>query len=158
MNSRSLNASTRLAIATFTVLTSIVLMGAAVWYSLPDPDPERGGIAVTVRGETPSSVKLAASRVYFVRLGEGEDMLGAETMVWSNFSANKQVYVLNAKPGRYLAVAAGLTDSHGAKYAVFFDRGTILRTEVRVVPGEVATWFGVQHIDLLPSLALTAVQ
>lgn len=110
---------------------------------LPAPDPERGAIAVTVRGRFPLGQKSPALQVYFVRLGDEVDMYSAESVVPSDFSKKKQVYLLNAKPGRYVAVAARLEGpgtglGMWGDYVVFFDRAMISRTEVEVTPGRIA--------------------
>ena len=133
----------------------VVSMLAAISFAeakkpwLPAPDSERGGIAVTVRGRFPLGQKAPAVQVYFVRLGEDVDMHSAESVVPSNFSKKKQVYLLNAKPGRYVAVAARLADlgTLGGEYVVFFDRAAIPRTEIEVTPGRIA-FMGDLLVDL----------
>lgn len=121
---------------------------------LPAPDSEKGGIAVTVRGRFPLGQKSPAVQVYFVRLGEGVDMYSAESVVPSDFSKKKQVYLLNVKPGRYVAVAARL-QSLGTlvgDYVVFFDRAMIPRTEIEVAPGRIA-FMGDLFVDLKVKLS-----
>lgn len=116
---------------------------------LPAPDSERGGIAVTVRGRFPLGQKSPAVQVYFVRLGDGVDMYAAESILPSDFSRGKQVYLLNAKPGRYVAVAAQLggLGTAGGEYVVFFDRAMIPQTEIEVTPGRI-TFMGDLSVDL----------
>ncbi|MBI4083727.1 MAG: hypothetical protein HY423_14070 [Candidatus Lambdaproteobacteria bacterium] len=46
------------------------------------------------------------AKVYFVRLEGDADPLTQRTLIESNFEQEGQVYLLNAKPGRYAAVAA----------------------------------------------------
>ena len=116
---------------------------------LPAPDPERGGIAVTVRGRFPLGQKSPAVQVYFVRLGDAVDMYSAESVIPSDFSEKKQVYLLNAKPGRYVAVAARLKSlgTLVGDFVVFFDREAIPRTEIEVAPGRI-TFMGDLLVDL----------
>jgi hypothetical protein len=46
------------------------------------------------------------AKVYFVRLEGDADPLKQRSVIESNFEQDGQVYLLNAKPGRYAAVAA----------------------------------------------------
>lgn len=131
------------------LLMASVGMAGAKSPPLPAPDPARGAIAVTVRGRFPLGQKGPAVQVYFVRLGDDVDMFAAEFVVPSDFSKKTQVYLLNAKPGRYVAVAAelrGLGTVPG-DFVVFFDRAMIPRTEVEVVAGEVV-FMGDWLVDL----------
>jgi hypothetical protein len=137
-----------------TVLVVIpLLLAAAVVRAkslpLPEPDPERGGIAVAVRGRFPAGTKSPAVQVYFVRLGDDVEMLAAESVIPSNFSKKKQVYLLNAKPGRYVAVSAELQNQgmDAADYVVFFDGEMIPQTEIEVIPGQI-TFMGDFLVDL----------
>ncbi|MCP4205260.1 MAG: hypothetical protein GY769_25395 [bacterium] len=63
---------------------------------LPQPNPERGTIAVTMRCRAPAGPKSPAEQVFFVRLAEDVDMLAAESVIPSNFSKGKQVHLLNS--------------------------------------------------------------
>ena len=130
------------------LLVSISLAEAKTPW-LPAPDPERGGIAVTVRGRFALGQKVSAVQVYLVRLGQDVDIYSAESVVLTSFSKKKQVYLLNARPGRYVAVAAqlGILANFGGETIVFFDRATILRTEVEVTPGRIA-FMGDLLVDL----------
>ena len=137
--------------STFFLLSMLVSISfaEAKKLRLPAPDPERGAIAVTVRGRFPLGQKAPAVQVYFVRLGEDVDMYAAESIVPSDFSKGKQVYLLNAKPGRYVAVAAQLggMGAAGGEYVVFFDRAMIPQTEIEVTPGRI-TFMGDLSVDL----------
>lgn len=116
---------------------------------LPAPNPEKGAIAATVRGRFPLGQKSPAVQVYFVRLEDGADMYSAESVVPSDFSKAKQVYLLNAKPGRYVAVAARLKNLGAVvgDFVAFFDRATIPQTEIEVAPGRIA-FMGDLFVDL----------
>lgn len=88
----------------------MALFAAAAWAAtppLPAPDPGRGSVAISIRDKAPSACShSSAVQVFFVRLDEETDLLKAETVLPSNFSRGKQVFLLNAKPGRYVAVAS----------------------------------------------------
>ncbi|MCZ6656011.1 MAG: hypothetical protein O7C67_01830 [Gammaproteobacteria bacterium] len=125
------------------VLVSLLLLGnfaEAKRPPLPQPDPGRGSIGVTIRAVPPGKIgRLTAVQVHFARPAEGEDVLNSEYVVSSNYSNKKQVYLLNAKPGRYVAVAARLSGggaATGFKYEAFFSKDMLSETEVTVVAGE----------------------
>jgi len=111
--------------------------GMAKDLALPAPDPARGSLAITLETKPPIKIgTMSANQVYFVRLDEGEKLSDGESVIPSNFSGKNQIYLLNAKPGRYVAVAAQLdggprTDSHA-----FLSEEAIQQTEVTVVPGK----------------------
>jgi hypothetical protein len=48
---------------------------------------------------------LVTHRVYFVRVEEGDDPLSQEVLIPSNYFEDAYVYLLNARPGHYAAVA-----------------------------------------------------
>ena len=128
----------RYALVVFISLLFISNFAEAKGPPLPQPDPERGSIGVTIRAIPPAKIgKMTAIQVYFVRLAEGGDVLDAEYVIPSNYSKKKQVYFLNAKPGRYIAVAAKLSGGGaGFKYDAFFSIETLPKMEVTVVPGK----------------------
>ncbi|MCZ6476832.1 MAG: hypothetical protein O6851_00695, partial [Gemmatimonadetes bacterium] len=134
---------------TVTLLLLTAALVQAKGLPLPKPDLERGSIAVTVRGRAPIGSKAPAIQVYFVRLGDEVEMLAAESVIPSNFSRKKQVYLLNTRPGRYVAVAAQLRSDgiSPSDYVVFFDGEMIPQTEIEVTPGQV-TFMGDFLVDL----------
>jgi len=126
-----------------TMLIAAAVLLSSPWVEakrtpLPEPNPERGAIAVKMRGRFPAGNKAPAVQVYFVRLREEADRYGAEAVIPSNFSRDKQVYLLNARPGRYIAVAAQLRGSGPGEYYVFPDMAAIGQTDVDVVPGRMS--------------------
>jgi hypothetical protein len=138
---RSLGRSThRVATAAFGVVALLLpaTFAHATKVPLPAPDPERGTIAVTVRGRAPAGNKAPSVQVSFVRLDHEVEMFAADSVIQSNFSGKKQVYLLNAKPGRYVAVATQLRGTGLGDYRVFLDKASIAETEVEVTPGEIA--------------------
>ena len=136
----------------------IVTYAEAKGPPLPEPDSKRGSIGVTFRLKAPigMGIKKSAVQIFFVRLeGGDEDAFSAEQVIPSTYSKKKQVYLLNAKPGRYVAVAANLGSQATAgsmspvgggvsvgfqppvmKFSAFFSIEMIPQTEVTVVPGE----------------------
>jgi len=105
---------------------------------LEAPDAERGVIGVKISVLPPARIgSTSASEVYFVRLTEDADRFHAESMINSNYSKGSHVYLLNAKPGRYVAVGCSFTMPNGAQAAVVFDEADIVKTEVEIQPGSV---------------------
>ena len=120
---------------------SLLLLGSlaeAKKPPLPQPNPLRGTIGVTIRAIPPAKIgKMTAVQIHFVRQAEGEDILDSDYVISSNYSNKKQVYFLNAKPGRYVAVAARFAAAgNGFKYEGFFSKDMLSETEVTVIPGE----------------------
>lgn len=136
-----------LALLLFLAPAPAALAGADL--PLPEPDPERGTIAVTLRGRAPAGTRSPAVQVFFVRLGPDVDVFAADNVICSDFSKKKQVYLLNARPGRYVAVAARMRGSGGSggEYKVFLDKETIRQTEIEVTPGGV-TFMGDFLVDM----------
>src|SRR2546426_5556849 len=114
----------------------------------PEVDPKLGGIGVWIKstGPTPISIRPRANVVFFVRADSGVDVLNATDIIASNFSDKDQVYLLNAAPGKYVAVGA-VTEGQGAAATnspsapsanLYFDKEMIPKTEVTVEPGQMA--------------------
>jgi hypothetical protein len=108
--------------------------------NLPEPDPDKGTLAVSFLQKMAFGPAAAATDVYFARLGDDGDPLSADRVLLSNLSRNKQAYILNCEPGRYVAVAAHFVSSQpgGKAFSVFLDQRGILESEVVVEPGQVA--------------------
>jgi len=116
--------------------------------SLPAPDPERGSIAVTVWkpgfniGRHP---RTSVDEVFFVKLDEGSKFFGDSGLIMSSHTDSGQTYLLNASPGRYVAVAARrrnhtltlkFEDMGGNDYRYLFPMALIAESEVTVVEGK----------------------
>ncbi len=122
------------------VLTSLLLLSTVAEAKrppLPQPDPARGSIGLTAQFIAPAGFKGAtADQIYFVRLDDVKAPFGGKHLIRSNYYKKKQVYLLNAKPGRYVAVAARLRGAPGLKFDAFFSMETITTMEVTVVSGK----------------------
>jgi len=109
------------------------------------PDPGRGTIGITVnviRPETTGS--HPADAVYFVRVVEDADRFAAKSLIPSTYTKGKNVYLLNAEPGRYVAVACSFNAAADMGFAgavddaaVAFSEPDIVKTEVEVRAGAV---------------------
>lgn len=121
------------------VLASLAPLVSAKPLPLEAPDPGRGVIGVTIKVIPPARMgSMAAVAVYFVRVVEDADRFRAESVINSNLSKGRNVYLLNAKPGRYVAVGCDVAmASGGGEGRVVFTKADILKTEVEVRAGSV---------------------
>jgi hypothetical protein len=72
---------------------------------------------------------------YFVRLADGADAARASTILRSNYYANGIAYLLDAAPGRYVAVACHARHD-GHEWTAYFPESLIRATEREVPPGK----------------------
>lgn len=139
------------------IVTILLLSGCK---SVPPPEPLASNssmIALAVTNRAP--IKLFSNspdRVYFVRLEEGDSPNTATSLVPSNYAKGNYIYLLNAEPGRYAAVASmrvqqrmaapaapssGLSVTFGSAskstYTSYFAEDLIEMTQVTVTPGTV---------------------
>lgn len=122
--------------------------------SLPPqkPDNERSSIiAVSIKIEQPIPLfKSYPEAVCFIKLGEKHDILKPGRIIQSNYSNGDHIYLLNAEPGRYAAVAAfekapqqsGSKEKdeneNSAYNSFYFSRDIIELSEIEVMPGEIS--------------------
>ncbi|MCP4591697.1 MAG: hypothetical protein GY842_13235 [bacterium] len=104
--------------------------------TFPRPDPQRGSIGVTVHSTTFQPSNILASEVYFAPFEDDEDKFAAEYVMPSNHFDKGQFYLLNARPGRYVVVAARfMWRKPPSTVRAFFSRAVIQQMEVTVRPG-----------------------
>jgi Ankyrin repeats (3 copies) len=141
------------------VVATVDPLSAAKPMPLDAPDPGRGLIGVRVKVIPPARIgSIYCDAVYFVRVEADADRFGAESLIDSNYTDGRDVYLLNAKPGRYVAVGCKLAPkaapmgpaapvapgfSVGVSFSVpaakvTFAKADILQTEVEVRAGGVA--------------------
>ena len=105
---------------------------------LEAPDAGRGVIGVKIKVIVPAKTgSNFADAVYFVRIMEEADRFGSESLINSNYSKGQHVYLLNAKPGRYVAVGCDIDMPGGGRGSVVFAKAGIEQTEVEVAAGSV---------------------
>jgi hypothetical protein len=74
-----------------------------------------------------------------VRAEKAAEGFGAESVIVSNFSKGENVYLLNAEPGRYVAIGAELINPGlETRTVVVFSKADLGQTEVEVRAGSVA--------------------
>jgi len=120
-------------------LATLTPFSSAKPLPLEAPDPGRGIIGVTVRVNSPARMgSSSADAVYFVRVVEDTDRFGAEGLINSNYVKGHNVYLLNAKPGRYVAVGCAFAMvGSSARATAVFSKAAIQQTEIEVKAGSV---------------------
>jgi hypothetical protein len=108
------------------------LIGGASW--LPEPGLMTGSIGISLRARPPVKIgpSLRAQQVFFVKLDEVDttDLASAGAfraadLIPSDLSASGQAYLLNAEPGRYVAVAVSFGSREGSRTSVTETIGTV---------------------------------
>jgi len=92
------------------VLATIVLGGCVTSQPIPElSQPQSSGLVIDVLLKAPIGIFSAKpDQVYFAKV-DGEDGLLQQQIIRSNYSKDGRAYLLNARPGTYVAVAAFLT-------------------------------------------------
>jgi ankyrin repeat protein len=121
------------------LLAAITPVSSAKAPPLEPPDGSRGIIGVKVKVFPPAQTGWgSADVVYFARVVDDSDRFGAEGVISSNYVKGGHIYLLNAKPGRYVAVGCKFVlGTAGDIGQVVFSRADILRSEVEVGAGGV---------------------
>src|SRR5262249_13540119 len=73
---------------------------------------------------------------YFVRLGDTEDTLKQDSLIFSETLSNSYVYLLNAQPGRYAVVAVSVYHSYG-RSTCLLPKSIVQQTVTNVAPGAI---------------------
>lgn len=102
--------STLLSPLLFTLVVALVAEPAAAKKRNPpppEPDPQKGAIGVSLRCISPTGAdRVKAAEVRFVRVDRGGGAYASTELIPSNYTgADGRVYLLDAEPGRYAAVA-----------------------------------------------------
>ena len=119
-------------------------------------DPQASAIGIQVETQAPVGIfSHKPDRIFFVRI-DGEGNIEQNQVIPSNFAKDGRIYLLNAKPGKYAAVAAfrsqagspfapapqpgvSVSVSVGKTgYTTYFSKELIEATKVDVGRGEVA--------------------
>lgn len=127
----------------FVVLASLTFYSCASPPAPPRLDASSSAIGISV--STNSAIAPVIREVYFIRVEKDEDLLTSKEILPSNFSRHDRFYLLNAKPGRYAAVAclsirqlrAFLVVDLTSQWEIFFSKDIIRSTLTSVGPGQV---------------------
>ena len=134
----------------------VIIAGAACSsVTVPPPAPQGAHIGISLSAHTLIFPRQLTT-IYFARLEEGQgDFISKSPLTPSNGNVGNRFYLLNALPGRYVAVAARGVDAkrrpepagsaqslvvigERAAYYVAFSKPLIALTEVKVEPGRLA--------------------
>lgn len=140
----------------YAILSVLLVAGCA---SMPVPrmeDPQTSAVGIQVETQAPIGIlSQTPDRIFFVKL-DGEGDITQSQVIASNFAKDGRIYLLNAKPGKYAAVAAfrsqaGLPFAPAPQpgvsvsvsigktgYTTYFSKELIEATKVDVGHGEVA--------------------
>lgn len=121
------------------ICTICLLAGCASTPQVPDPPLEHGSL-IGIRIASGAAIRIfddqTPEKIYFVRL-ENENLLGEE-IITSNFRRDNRLYLLNASPGTYVAVASSKMGPPALQYGspirntIYFPRDLVEKTRVKV--------------------------
>jgi hypothetical protein len=117
----------------------------------PPPGPARedsAALAVAIRTVRPNQAgRRHATTVFFVRVEGDGDPIRAEPVIESNHESGGLVYLLDAEPGAYAAVASA--EKHDGRTLLnYFPAELIRKTLTRVEPGGFA-YMGTADVDVI---------
>jgi len=121
-------------------LIGIILGGCATSQPIPElSQPQSSGLGIDMTLKAPIGLfSSSPDDVYFVKI-DGEGSLHHQQIVRSNYSKGGRVYLLNAQPGRYVAIAASFlrpSGSTGSRFTTHFLKELVQQTEVTVRENE----------------------
>lgn len=127
------------------VMLGLALFGLSACAGVPPPAPldsQSAALGISVKLKAPIELfSRHPDRVYFVRVDKDDDIYTASQIIPSNYVKGDYVYLLNAAPGRYVAVASFLeqrSQMGRTTYTTFFPEELIKHTQTVVTPGTVA--------------------
>jgi hypothetical protein len=130
--------------AVTSICTVFFLAGCADMPKAPDPPIEEGAIiGIRITHNMPMDLfnEAAPHFVYFVRLENG-NLLGDE-IIRSNYRRDDRLYLLNATPGTYVAIATSKMGPPAVQYGsairhtTYFERYLVERTRIDVKPNAI---------------------
>ncbi len=137
-------------------LIAVILGGCATQQPIPElSNPKSSGLAIDVSLKPPLTLfgNQLPDQIYFVKIN-GEDGLFQQQIIRSNYIKASRAYLLNARPGTYVAVAAfrRVTPTYPAtgperEYFTYFSKELVEQTRVTVQEGDFA-FVGVYVVDL----------
>jgi len=100
-------------------------------------DASAVAIGISMKQVVPFFGPSRIGRVYFVRLEEREEILKQDRFIRSDTSSNDYVYLMNAQPGRYAAVAFSLPAGELSWDLYLLQKALIQQTVTTVAPGTI---------------------
>lgn len=138
-----------------TTSVALALLALSACAGVPPPRPldsQSAAIGISVSLKAPIRLfSSAPDRIYFVKVEREEDLYTqGQQYTLSNYVEGDHVYLLNAPPGRYVAVAAArkqpvqrmsggtlMATGEEHEYTTFFSKEIIKLTEVTAAPGTI---------------------
>jgi hypothetical protein len=118
-----------------------LLAACATAPPLPEMTDTAGAVvAIDVRVKPPMGMGTKdPDQVYFARVDNADGLL-QQTFIRSNHVRGSRAYLLNARPGEYVAVASvfAVSPVRPSTYTTYFPRDAIEQTRVTVRAGEMA--------------------
>ena len=100
-------------------------------------DKDSSIIGISLRTVTLKIIRTKPDVVYFVKLDEKDEGNLGNKIIPSNYTRGGYAYLINARPGKYAAVASFFTQTDNS-YNTFYDATIIKNTIIDVGPGQVA--------------------
>lgn len=127
------------------------LLGLAACAAPPPPGPARedsAALAVAIRTVRPNEAsRRSATKIFFVRVEGDGDPIQAAPLIDSNHESGSLVYLLDAEPGTYAAVAS--VEKHDGRTLInYFPAGLIRKTLITVEAGKLA-YMGTADLDVI---------
>jgi len=142
--------------SSYAIILSVFLifkLGAcATGPKIKPENPQSSVVGITVNYQTPITLPFMwypADFIYFVKLSDGENILEGTNLIKANYSRLENLYLLNATPGRYIAVAAGYINQGtgigigpfsiriDSEHVLLFPESLVKQTEVSVQSNQV---------------------
>jgi hypothetical protein len=106
-----------------------------VYSRIPRPeDPERSVIGIQIESQG-GILSQKPDAVFFVAM-ENDGALSQDYVFTSNFTQGDRMYLLNARPGKYAAVATFRSQMNSVGFTTYFSKELIEATRMDVRPGE----------------------
>jgi hypothetical protein len=121
---------------------AIILGGCATTQPIPEvSQPQSSALVIDLTLKAPIGiVSNKPDQIYFARI-DGEEGLLQQQIIRSNYVKDGRAYLLNARPGTYVAVGAFFSQyiqPSSATYRTYFSRELVEHTKVTVREGEFA--------------------
>jgi hypothetical protein len=117
------------------------MTGGEISEPIPElSQPQSAGLGIDVTVKAPLSfISTTSDQIYFAVI-DGEEGLFQQKLIPSNYVKGGRAYLLNARPGTYVAVAAsriapGMTTSR-ASYMTYFSKELVEQSKVTVRENE----------------------
>lgn len=120
----------------------VLLLGGCASQPVPRPsDPQSSALGVELKVRVSGLVTYRADTIFFIRACDGAGIGCEQPLIGSSYARDGRIYLLNAPPGDYRAVAAMFysgTPGDKSLYFAYFPEALSTATRVRLRPGTLA--------------------